>query len=177
MFDIRYIPLCMLCLILRGSQKFENKLNDFMRRLSRNSGASTCWNLKGLSRHVAGEPFFYLLLLFHCNIYFANSPSMLVIRILPPLVKLSKSVSLYCIWCPPSPPYRATPLQLHPLHRNGTCWTPSFPLSTKDGKWIIKWTTSKKEKRRRNLPSTTILPVSMKEEGCEEGPLAPGGSL
>jgi hypothetical protein len=39
-----------------------DNLTTFMGRLSRNSGASTSWNPKGLSRHVAGKLYLYLSL-------------------------------------------------------------------------------------------------------------------
>ena len=46
-----------------------DNLTTFMCRLSRNSGASTSWNPKDLSRPVAGKLYLYLTLLHSLDIY------------------------------------------------------------------------------------------------------------
>jgi hypothetical protein len=48
---------------LRRPVRRTDNLTTFMCRLSRNSGSSTFWNPKGLSRPVAGKLYIYLLLL------------------------------------------------------------------------------------------------------------------
>jgi hypothetical protein len=56
-----------------------DNLSIFMCRLSRNSGASTSWNPKGLSRPVAGKLYLYTIRLAQvmCSTY--TPPSLLVL--------------------------------------------------------------------------------------------------